>query len=96
MEDKILTKHPEGKSGVSISKEKYDLVRALIIENLQVSGELTYTQLADLLKNELRGKFDGSIPWYVEVVKLDLEARRILARIPRTKPQLYRLTVKDG
>jgi len=43
------------------------------------------------IKKQLKNKFQGSIAWYVEVVKLDLEARKIIKRIPKTKPQLYRL-----
>jgi hypothetical protein len=35
VEEKILTLHPEeGKSGVNISKERYDLIRAAIVESL--------------------------------------------------------------
>ncbi len=34
--------------------------------------------------------FDGSIPWYVTTVKLDLEARGILERVPGKGPQRLR------
>ena len=39
--EKILTKHPEGKKGVNISKIKYELIKNAIIESLE-NDELTY------------------------------------------------------
>ncbi|MGH9878887.1 MAG: DUF6958 family protein [Nitrososphaerales archaeon] len=94
MEERILTKHPAKKHGVSISKYKYELIRKAIIQSLRAKGELTFTDLAKAVKGKLKGGFEGSIPWYVESVKLDLEARKVIERVPRTKPQLYRLIVK--
>jgi hypothetical protein len=78
-ENRIKTKHPEGKSGVSISKEKYDAMRAAILDCLDEKGEMTYTELTKDINEKLKDKFKGSINWYVECVKLDLEARCIVA-----------------
>lgn len=89
-EDRIKTKHPEGKSGVSISKEKYDVIRNAIIDCLKEKGEMTYTELTKDI-SEKPNKFKGSINWYVECVKLDLEAMKIIERVPKTRPVLYRL-----
>ena len=94
MEERILTKHPARKHGVNISKKKYELTRKAIIQSLSTKGKLTYTDLAKAVKGKLKGGFEGSIPWYVESVKLDLEARKVIERIQKTKPQLYRLIVK--
>jgi hypothetical protein len=90
--EKILTKHPQGKKGVNISKEKYDVIKKNIIEALE-NEELTYTMLTKSIKKSLDNRFEGSIGWYVESVKLDLEARKIIVRIPNTQPELYRLRV---
>lgn len=89
VEDVILTKHPEGKTGVNISKAKYNVIKASILQCLE-RKELTFTDLAKCVGDKLQGTFDGSIPWYTQVVKLDLEARGIIERTPKTKPQLYR------
>ena len=91
MEQKILTKHPQGKSGFNISKQKYDVIRAAIMESLRTKGALTHTELAKTVKETLKVKLEGSLNWYLEVVKLDLEARKVIERMPRTRPQSYRL-----
>jgi len=89
-DEKILTKHPQGKRGVNISKVKYDLIRTSILKCLG-KGELTYEDLAGCVSRELEGKFEGSIRWHVETVKLDLEARNVIERMSKGKRQLYRL-----
>ena len=40
---------------------------------------------------KLKRGFEGNVNWYGETVKLDLEARRVIARTA-TKPQKYRLS----
>ncbi|MGE5209543.1 MAG: DUF6958 family protein [Alphaproteobacteria bacterium] len=91
-EEKILTKHPLGKSGRNISKQKYDALKGAILFALQ-NRELTHTELFDQLKKRLTGKFTGNVSWYGETVKLDLEARKIIERTS-SKPQKYRLKRK--
>jgi hypothetical protein len=87
-EEKILTKHPFGKSGRSISKQKYEIIKQAILSAL--NKELTHTELFNQLNRSLKGKFAGNISWYGETVKLDLEARKIIERTA-SKPQKYRL-----
>lgn len=44
------------------------------------------------IKKELKAKgqtFQGSLPWHLEWVKLDLEARKAIRRVPGTSPQRY-------
>ena len=91
MAEKILTLHPEGKSGVNISKQKYDTVRASILDAVHAHGETTFKDLTENVRRKLEGKFDGSIPWYVTSVKLDLEARGLIERVPNSSPQRLRL-----
>ncbi len=88
-EEKILTKHPLGKSGKNIDKEKYETLKKAILSALQ-NKELTHTELFDRLNKSLKGKFSGNISWYAETVKLDLEARKIVQRTS-SKPPKYRL-----
>ena len=86
---KILTKHPLGKSGKNIDKNKYDILKEAILSALR-NNELTHTELFSRLNKSLKGKFPGNISWYGETVKLDLEAKKIIERTA-SKPQRYRL-----
>jgi Family of unknown function (DUF6958) len=88
-EEKILTKHPLGKSGKNIDKQKYETLKKTILSALR-SKELTHTELFDRLNQSLKSKFSGNVSWYAETVKLDLEARKIVERTS-AKPQKYRL-----
>jgi hypothetical protein len=88
-EEKILTKHPLGKSGKNIDKQKYETLKKGILSALQ-NKELAHDELFDRLNKSLRSKFSGNISWYGETVKLDLEARKIIERT-FSKPQKYRL-----
>ncbi len=87
---RILTLHPKGKRGVWISKIKYDFIKDTLIDCLK-KGSLTHLELMDCIKKRLEGKIEGSIGWYSETVKLDLEARKIVERKIDVKPQIYRL-----
>lgn len=93
MGDTILTRHPDrNKQGVRISRAKYDQVRAAILATLQARGEMTFGDLGRAVEKKLAGKFEGSVMWYYTTVKLDLEARKELVRVPKTRPQRVRLT----
>ena len=87
--EKILTKHPLGKSGKNIDRKKYDTLKKAILSALR-KNDLTYTELFSRLNKSLKGKFSGNISWYGETVKLDLEARNLIERTS-SKPQKYRL-----
>ncbi|HLQ42875.1 MAG TPA: hypothetical protein VK189_08510 [Thermoplasmata archaeon] len=90
MEEKILTLHPQGKRGVNISRSKYESMKKTILEILG-KAELTHAELTAAVEKKLKGKFDGSIPWYMEGTKLDLEARGVIQRIPGEKHDVYRV-----
>jgi sugar-specific transcriptional regulator TrmB len=88
-DEKILTKHPQGKSGKNISRQKYETIKRVILSALK-NRELTHTELFEQLRKRLKSKFSGNISWYGETVKLDLEARKMIERTS-SKPQKYRL-----
>ena len=87
--EKILTKHPLGKTGRNIDRNKYETVKKAILSALR-KNELTHTELFSGLNKSLKGKFAGNISWYGETVKLDLEARKMIERTS-SNPQKYRL-----
>ncbi|MEM9984273.1 MAG: hypothetical protein AAF804_04195 [Bacteroidota bacterium] len=90
-EDKILTRHPQGKSGVNILRRRYEQVRTFILDTLDQEGEMTYQALNDRAVEELQDSFDGKVPWYLVTVKLDLEARGEIERVPKTSPHRVRV-----
>ena len=91
-EEKIRTKHPLGKTGRNISRQKYDTLRNAILSALK-NRELTHAELFEELRKRLDKKFAGNVGWYGETVKLDLEARKMIERTS-SKPQKYRLKSK--
>ena len=92
MEKKILAKNPDPKKrGVSISEERYNVMRPAIIDALTKHGAMTFQELAHEVESKLTGKFDGSILWYMTTTKLDLEAKKVIERVPGTKPHKVQL-----
>lgn len=90
-EAKILTLHPDGKTGVNILKRRYDVISKFILKTIKQKKEITFQELTDLAVNQLSESFDGKVIWYMVTVKLDLEARKIIERIPKTSPHKLRL-----
>ncbi len=93
MEERIETRHPQGKKGVNILKRRYEQVREALLHILQENGgEMTFEALSDKAEKKLiQDQFDGKPLWYIVTVKLDLEARGVLTRIPKTSPHRLRL-----
>jgi hypothetical protein len=90
-EEKILTLHPAGKEGVNILKRRYDYIREFILQTIKEEGEISYKDLNDMAEKALSDSFDGSVAWYIVTVKLDLEARGVIERVPKTSPHRLRL-----
>jgi hypothetical protein len=90
-EEKIMTQHPQGKKGVNILKHRYDTVADYIMKTLGQHPNITYNELNQKANSDLSGTFDGKVSWYVVTVKLDLEARGKIERVPKTSPHQLRL-----
>jgi len=88
---KILTLHPQGKKGTNISRRRYEVIKDYILALVSKHNEITYEELNDRAIQDLSATFDGKVGWYVVTVKLDLEARGIIERIPRTSPHQLRM-----
>src|SRR6266581_4800664 len=59
-EEKILTKHPMGKSGKNIDKQKYEMLKKAILLVLQ-NKKLTHTELFNQLNKSLKRIKDKSL-----------------------------------
>ena len=90
-EEQILTLHPQGKKGTNILKRRYDFIKEYILITISKNKEISFSDLCDLAVEEISEEFDGKILWYMVTVKLDLEARNLIERIPKTSPHRLRL-----
>lgn len=90
-ETKIMTLHPSGKKGVNILLRRYEVIKDFILSKLKESSEISFDELTDLAVKELSESFDGKVVWYMVIVKLDLEARKLIERVPKTSPHKLRL-----
>ena len=89
MEQKIQLIHPAGKKAVSMDIGKYDTLKKALLNCLRAKGALSHKEILraigeDFEKNKT--KFEGSVEWYMEWVKLDLEARKEIKRLGDESP----------
>ena len=94
MNDKIHIVHPKGKNAVKIDAGKYEVMKKAILKSLEKS-ELTHTELLDSVNkifNKSKTKFDGSVGWYMEWVKLDLEATKVIQRLSEKTPHKWKVS----
>jgi hypothetical protein len=75
---------------VRVEKAKYDIVREAILDNLFDHGPMTFSQLGELIEDQLRNDFDDSVKWYYKIVRQDMEVRGELRRAPK-----FRLSVSQ-
>ena len=64
-------------------KLKYDPLKKVVLNFLKTNGESTHTEILESVTEEFKKnkiKFEGSIEWHMEWVKLDLEARKEIKR----------------
>ncbi len=94
--NKILTLHPTEKKGVNIDREKYELVKTYILNEVTNHPEIKFSDLVELGKKRLNGQFDGQVTWYIVTVKLDLQARGLIERFKKSGVQWLRLRNKAG
>ncbi|MEK6953708.1 MAG: hypothetical protein AABX01_01765 [Candidatus Micrarchaeota archaeon] len=88
--EKVILIHPLGRKGVAIDKTAYDAFSKIILGEVGKKPS-TYTEMAGIAEKKLKGKFKGSIRWFLEWVKLDLKARGKIVRIANSAPQTYKL-----
>jgi hypothetical protein len=84
MTQSIQLTHPAGKKAVSMDKSKYDALKKPLLNRLKTKGESTHKEILQAITEDFaknKTKFEGSVEWHMEWVKLDLEARNEIRRI---------------
>ena len=92
-EEKIQLIHPAGKKLPQIDKRKYDKMRKAILDSLR-QGPLTHKEMYHTIVEAFhkgKVKFEGAVEWYLEGVKLDLEAAKQIQRLNESPPYQWRL-----
>ena len=94
-ESKIVCETPTpGKKPTRIDRWKYDLVRAAILDAVPADEwGVEFKELPALVGARIpaeRQEKLGSVSWYTTTVKLDLEVKGELERVPGSKPQRIR------
>lgn len=94
MGEKIQLLHPEGKKLARIDKDKYDVIRKAILQALK-KGPLQHKELLEAIVSDFKKHktaFGGAVEWYMEGVKLDLEATKVIVRLHNKPPYQWQLT----
>ena len=86
---KIIVTYPSTGTERKFDVAIYEPFKSAILRSLKV-GELTHKELhkavlADFKRTKI--KFEGSVEWYMESVKLDLEATKAIERIIGKPPK---------
>ena len=87
---KVQMQHPEGRKAPSIDESMYAPVRAAILDAVPSAGEgVPFRDLSEAVAARTPKEMwdHASLGWYTTVVKLDLEARDEIYRVPDSVPQ---------
>ena len=83
-----------GVEGAIIDQAKYEAVRQAILAVVPKTGDgILFKDLPKEVAKRVPAEHfpkRGSASWYTTVVKLDLEARRLIERVPGISPQRLR------
>ncbi len=94
--DRIETLNATGKGGTRIRRDVYEAFREALLHAIPNDDEgVRFMDLAGLVEPGIPPEMlpaNGSCTWYVTVVKLDLEARGEIERVPKATPQRVRRT----
>jgi len=92
VENKTLCRTPTpGKKPTRIDTWKFKIIRTAILEILSKNGDgIFFKDLANLVKEKIpHSQLNkiGSLKWYTICVKLEMEVRNEIIRIPKSQPQ---------
>lgn len=81
MSDNITTKHPSGRTGITMKRDDYNKIKEVVVNILGEEAGININELARLTYNELKEEITGvDLVAYTKAVKNDLESRGVLTR----------------
>lgn len=95
IEEKVICETPTpGKQPTRIARWKYELVRSTILAILLTNDEgIEFSRLSEMVERQIPQedlKRLGSVSWYTTTVKLDMEVKGEIERVPGVTPQRLR------
>ena len=76
MSKKIQLEHPDGKHAIRMDENKYNLIHKEMLKVIKEKKRIKPMLLLEEISQRLKGKIEGSIKWYGQSVKLDMEAKK--------------------
>jgi hypothetical protein len=97
-DDKVLCQTPTpGKQPTRIDRWKYDLVHSAILSAIPTNDQVVeFRDLPALVEQQISpSELEklGSVSWYTTSVKLDMEVKGEIERVPGSKPQRLRIII---
>ena len=95
--EKLRLVHPEGKTGVSMDKDKYDTLKVSFLSCLQGLKVATFDELLVAVETDLqirKQKIEGKLQWNLFCVTLDLEAKKEIYKDRSSSPIKYSMANK--
>lgn len=90
-EGKITTRNLDGKQGMRIDADKYWAIREAILQTIDdAADDVALETVTESVERIVGADFDGSVRWYVNIVKVDLEVGDIIERVRGESPQRLR------
>lgn len=91
---RVVARNPvKGKQPRSVSAEKYEVMRKALLKAIpRTRAGVKFMDLYDTIGSLPWSKLPGggTLSWFLMTVKLDLEARGLIERVPHSVPQRLR------
>ena len=88
----LLSTVLEPMQGAAILIQRYNLIKKFILTILEEEGPCSYNYINYFISDKLFALFDGQVSRYVDLVKIDLEEKRIIERVPNSK--IHKIRIK--
>ena len=92
-EEKILLFNSQGKQGTSLPLVQYNQIKEAIVEVFLQRATATAEEITNLVSQKIADSFEGDIPWHVEAILPDLQARQYIEQVPGSEPAEFRLNL---